>query len=155
MILSTKNQLYNVLNLNQGDTKKVLAVCSAGLLRSATTQQLLIKEYGYNVRNCGTEESYALIPLSEGLIRWADEIIFVEDYNFKVSGIIKYISPDFSHILRDDTTIIVLDIPDIYSFNDPHLINIIRNQYELVQELIKKNEDEEKRVFYFHETLQL
>ena len=71
------DELYNVSNASQGETKKVLTVCSAGLLRSATLQNMLIKEYGYNVRNCGTVESYALIPISEALVKWADEIVFV------------------------------------------------------------------------------
>jgi predicted protein tyrosine phosphatase len=155
MIRSTVNQLYNVLNPNQGEIKRVLTVCSAGLLRSATAQQLLIKEYGYNVRNCGTEESYALIPISEGLIRWADEIIFVENYNYKVSGIENYMTNEFTHILRGDTKIIVLDIPDVYDFNNFELINIIRDQYNQVQVLIVENQDSEKRVFYFHETMLL
>lgn len=72
MIKGTRNQLHNITNWSQGDTKKVLTVCSAGLLRSATLQNFLIKEYGFNVRNCGTEESYALIPISEALVKWAD-----------------------------------------------------------------------------------
>ena len=59
MIKGTRNQLYNVNNASQGNTNKVLTVCSAGLLRSATLQNMLIREYGYNARNCGTVESYA------------------------------------------------------------------------------------------------
>ena len=73
MIKASRNQSFNVHNYSQGITKKVLTVCSAGLLRSATLQNVLIKEYGYNVRNCGTIESYALIPISEALVIWADE----------------------------------------------------------------------------------
>jgi len=49
MIKGTRNQLYNVKNSSQGSTKKVLTVCSAGLLRSATLQNMLIREYGYNM----------------------------------------------------------------------------------------------------------
>ena len=45
MIKSTRNQLHNIQNTAQGKTKKVLTVCSAGLLRSATLQNFLIKEY--------------------------------------------------------------------------------------------------------------
>ena len=123
MIKGTKNQLYNINNASQGNTKKVLTVCSAGLLRSATLQNMLIKEYGYNVRNCGTVESYALIPISEALVKWADEIIFVNQENFRdvYSDLKQYNLLDKCY---------VLDIPDIYNFNDPELLKICKEQYD-------------------------
>lgn len=122
MIKGTLNQLYNVNNPFQGSTKKVLCVCSAGLLRSATLQNFLIREYGYNVRNCGTQD-YALIPISEALCRWADEIVFVDNYNYLqvVRDIEKFNIPE--------TNIKVLNIPDNYNFNEPELIDIIKQQY--------------------------
>lgn len=123
MIKATKNQLYNVGNEFQGSTKKVLTVCSAGLLRSATLQNFLIRKYGYNVRNCGTVESYALIPISEALVSWADEIVFVNEENFNM---VKH-DLEVMHALNK---CYVLDIPDIYSFNDPDLIAICEKQYE-------------------------
>lgn len=122
MIKSTRNQLYNVHNESQGSTKKILTVCSAGLLRSATLQNFLIKEYGYNVRNCGTVESYALIPISEALVEWADEIVFVSKENFNA------VSMDLAELQVLDKCY-VLDIPDIYNFNDPKLIEICKEQY--------------------------
>lgn len=124
MIKGTRNQLHNIHNYFQGETKKVLCVCSAGLLRSATLQNFLIKEYGYNVRNCGTEESYALIPISEGLVRWADEIVFVNLSNYKV------VERELDEMKIDKKKIKVLDIPDIYGFNDPKLVEIVKEQYE-------------------------
>src|SRR3989304_557675 len=119
MIKGTKNQLHNIGNRFQGDTKKVLTVCSAGLLRSATLQNFLIKEYGYNVRNCGTEESYALIPISETLVLWADEIVFVNQENFeKVESKLKELD------IIDKVK--VLDIPDQYGFNHPELLELCK-----------------------------
>jgi predicted protein tyrosine phosphatase len=123
MIKGTRNQLYNVKNASQGNTKKVLTVCSAGLLRSATLQNFLIKEYGYNVRNCGTVDAYALIPISEALVLWADEIVFVNRENYV----------NVHHELKELKVLDkckVLDIPDIYNFNDPELIKICKEQYE-------------------------
>ena len=123
MIKGTRNQLYNIHNEWQGDTKKVLTVCSAGLLRSATLQNLLIKEYGFNVRNCGTVESYALIPISEALVTWADEIVFVNKENYDMV----YEELKFLGFLDKCK---VLNIPDMYSFNHPDLIEICRKQYD-------------------------
>ena len=99
-------------------------MCSAGLLRSATLQNMLIKEYGYNVRNCGTEESYALIPISEALLLWADEIVFVNKANYRS---VKW---DLAEMKIDEDKIFVLDIPDNYSFNDTKLVEICKHQYK-------------------------
>lgn len=122
MIKGTRNQMHNISNPFQGDAKKVLTVCSAGLLRSATLQNMLIKEYGYNVRNCGTED-YALIPISEALVKWADEIVFVNLENFNR---VRFDLEEYGLIEKT----IVLDIPDIYEFNNPKLVEICKSQYE-------------------------
>lgn len=122
MIKGTRNQLYNVNNASQGETKKVLTVCSAGLLRSATLQNMLIREYGYNVRNCGTVESYALIPISEALVKWADEIVFVNDENYQ------HVKKELEQ-LNLLKKCYVLDIPDMYEFNNPELLKICKEQY--------------------------
>ena len=122
MIKGTRNQLYNVNNASQGETKKVLTVCSAGLLRSATLQNMLIKEYGYNVRNCGTVESYALIPISEALVKWADEIVFVNNENYQ------HVKKDIEELGLLNKTY-VLDIPDMYNFNDFKLLEICKERY--------------------------
>lgn len=123
MIKGTRNQLYNIYNQSQGTIKKVLCVCSAGLLRSATLQNFLIREYGYNVRNCGTVASYALIPISEALVMWADEIVFVNKENY-------------DDVYNDLESLDVLDkcyylsIPDMFGFNDPILVGICKEQYK-------------------------
>lgn len=124
MIKGHRNQMYNISNSFQGKTKKVLCVCSAGLLRSATLQNMLIKEYGYNVRNCGTEESYALIPISEALIHWADEVVFVNRANFRS------VELDLMEQQIDMSKVFILDIPDNFSFNDPVLVEICKKQYK-------------------------
>lgn len=126
MIKASRNQLFNVNNNAQGNTKKVLTVCSAGLLRSATLANFLVKEYEYNVRNCGTVESYALIPISEALVCWADEIVFVNKENYR------QVEKELKDILTEDgmKKIKVLDIPDDYMFNDPELLEICKEQYQ-------------------------
>lgn len=123
MIKGTLNQLHNIHNRFQGSTKKVLTVCSAGLLRSATLQNYLIRDFGYNVRNCGTE-SYALIPISEALVLWADEIVFVNKDNF--NNVEKELEK-----LEVLNKCYILDIPDIYHFNAPALVEECAVQYGL------------------------
>ena len=126
MIESSRNQIHNSGNKFQGDTLRVLAVCSAGLLRSATIQQYLVKEFEYNVRNCGVDAEYALIPISTALVSWADEIIFADIISFtKVRAKLKEMD------VLDKC--IILKIPDQYEFNDPELIKLIKLQYNDVR----------------------
>jgi len=62
-------------NSFQKDGKKVLAVCSSGMLRSPTIAYVLSGEpWNYNVRTAGTYE-IALDPVTEELLNWADEIV--------------------------------------------------------------------------------
>jgi len=106
-------------NPYQGTDKKVVFVCSAGILRSATGARLYAKKY--NTRCCGSED-YALIPCSDELIVWADEIVFVNKENFR-----KWKEFDFEH-----KSVKVLDIPDQFPHMDPRLITAFEEQYEPV-----------------------
>ncbi len=133
----------NALNIYQGDTKKVLSVCSAGLLRSATLQNFLIKEKGYNVRNCGSEPAFALVPISEALLYWADEVVFVNKENFNA------VKDRYYEIIRPGTKTLILDIPDNYGFNNPKLLEIIAGQYASVINVILQDiEGEQHNLTY-------
>ena len=120
IIESPRNALFNCKNPAQGHDKKVLCVCSAGLLRSPTTASVLHKEYGYNTRACGSEPTYALIPISEALVKWADEIVFVNPSNYTA----------IRDQLPTDKSVVILNIPDNYSYNDPYLREVILAQYQ-------------------------
>ena len=121
---ATRNQLSNVSNSFQGNAKKVLCVCSAGLLRSPTVANVLHQELGYNTRAVGTSREYALIPITEALVAWADEIVFVDE-DCKV-----YISkPDWELINEWNPKEVTLNIPDNYNWNDKALRDIILEQY--------------------------
>ena len=110
-----------VHNPYQGADKKVVFVCSMGILRSATASRLYGKKY--NTRSAGTDAE-ALIPLTPLLIEWADELVFVNTENYAI-----YLANKDLDILREPN-IRVLDIPDEYEHMHPRLVDAFREQYE-------------------------
>lgn len=124
MIHATRNQLTNISNPYQGTAKKVLCVCSAGLLRSPTLANILHKELGYNTRACGTAENFALIPMSEALIHWADEIVFVDE-DCKT-----YLDIETKEELSlTEASVFTLDVPDNFDYDNAELKDILLKQY--------------------------
>ena len=107
-------------NPYQGDYPRVLFVCSAGLLRSATGATVG-SQLGLNTRNCGSEH-YALIPLSANLIAWAQKIYFVNEYN--LNSAIRTFEDDES--ITDELLgkMEVLDIEDRFDYMHPELVAI-------------------------------
>jgi len=112
-----------IYNPYQGFDKKVLFVCSAGVLRSATAARIYGRKY--NTRCAGTGLQYALIPLNEILMEWADEIVFVNPYNREQADLCFDLVP-YLHKIK------VLDIPDEYEHMDPRLIDHFYQQYEAI-----------------------
>lgn len=126
MIPAKRNQLANVVNKYQTEVKKVLCVCSAGLLRSPTMANALHQELGYNTRAAGSSEEYALIPISVALIYWADEIVFVNSENFSEC---LYHNEEYDSIIRRKA--VVLSIEDDFEWNDPVLKQNLLDQYNM------------------------
>lgn len=124
--MSTYNRLHNVGNPNQGPAKRVLCVCSAGLLRSPTLAWILSnKPFNFNTRAAGAAEGYALILVDEVLLRWADVVVFAdEDHKRMVS----YQYKD----LIDNMETHVLNLPDIYPFKDPKLVTLAKKKLKEV-----------------------
>lgn len=112
------NRLHNCTNPYQGKTKKVLCVCSAGLLRSPTAAVVLNREYGYNTRACGIEPSFALIPFDEVLAHWADRIVVMEEYQ------VGCIPTQY----RDK--VFCLNIQDSFGYMDEKLQKMILEKYK-------------------------
>ena len=110
-------------NEYQGTDKRVLFVCSAGLLRSATAARIYGRKY--NTRCAGTGKEYALIPLSEPLMDWADEIVFVHPRNYDQAGF-------YFDLVAYKDKIRILDIPDEFEHMDPRLIDHFYQQYEAI-----------------------
>lgn len=113
------NKLNNLSNHYQGKTKKVLCVCSAGMLGSPTAANVLHSRFGYNTRACGVSKEYALIMLDDVLATWADEIVAVHP---EVASLI-----DSKWIDK----LVTLNIPDLYPYMDNELIHRILDQYSL------------------------
>lgn len=109
-----------VENPYQGTDKKVLFICSMGLLRSATGARLYAKRY--NTRAAGTLD-IALIPLNDTLIAWADLIVFVNRENYH-SAVFKYGEENIDYKCK------VLNISDEYEHMHPELIKQFAEQFE-------------------------
>jgi len=118
LVKYTATRLSNTKNPNQGNFKKVLCVCSAGLLRSPSTAFVLSNPpFNFNTRACGMNPIYALVLLDEILIEWADEIVIMESSQLNT---IKKLT---------NKPIVVLDLPDYFSFREPELLTLIKEKY--------------------------
>ena len=110
-------------NSYQGDYKRVLTVCSANMLRSPTMAHVLSAEpYNFNTRSAGIA-GFALIPVTEELLLWADEVVCADtEHAIAIRNkMMKY---------QLDKPIIDLKIPDIYEYRNPELIKLIKERYE-------------------------
>jgi predicted protein tyrosine phosphatase len=120
--MTTFNRLHNVRNPHQGKNKKVLCVCSAGLLRSPTLAWILSNEpFNFNTRAVGTSSEYALIVLDEVQLQWADAVVFVDEDNYRTACY------GFKELL-DNMECHVLKIPDVYEFRHPKLVEAATTQ---------------------------
>lgn len=118
-----------IANSYQSGIKKVLCVCTAGLLRSPTAAEILSRfPYHYNTRSTGIDSVFAIMPLTLRAIYWADEIVCMEQYHRQM------IYDMFGHELDDfeKSKWIVLGIPDKYRFRDPQLKKLIRSRYNII-----------------------
>lgn len=116
--MTRMNALHNSKNPFQGDFKKVLTVCSAGLLRSPTLAWILGQDK-YNTRSCGIHD-YALIQIDSVLVNWADIIIFLHKDVYKTCPL--------PYKECKDKQIIIFNIPDEYQFRDPKLIDLLKEE---------------------------
>lgn len=118
--VSKMNRLANVHNKYQGVHKRVLCVCSAGLLRSPTAAVVLSQEpFNFNTRAAGLTQEFALIPVDEVLLEWADEIVCMESHMaMALEEMVKLTKP-----------VICLHIEDSYGYRDPQLMQLIKDKY--------------------------
>lgn len=128
--MTTIERIGNASNQHQGPHRRVLCVCHGGLLRSPTAAEVLSQApYYYNTRSCGTNPSYALIPLDVVLLKWADEIVVMED---DMEAEVTRRLANVSFRPKTPPRVLNLRIPDRYAFRDPELIELIRQRYRMV-----------------------
>lgn len=124
------NRLHNCTNPHQGIIKKVLCICSAGLLRSPTAAVVLSQEpFNYNTRAAGIVADYALIPVDNVLLTWADEIVCMtseqeEELKQRLEKLICGLN------FRKMPEVICLNIEDSYGYRDDKLVWLIREKYD-------------------------
>jgi predicted protein tyrosine phosphatase len=117
-----------IQNPNQGPQKRVLCVCSGGILRSPTAAVVLAAPpYSFNTRAAGTLD-FALIQVDHHLIGWADEILCMEEKHKVV--IERLFQPSERYPKDSPPPIFVLNIPDNYDYRDPDLIRRIKRAYD-------------------------
>lgn len=124
--MSTMNRLANTKNQYQSNRKKVLCVCSAGLLRSPTIAWVLSNEpYNCNTRAAGVVNEYALIPADEVLVEWADEIVCAEAEHLER---IRYLLD----ARNTEKPVHVLGLPDVHEMRSPELVEAVKSSLAAV-----------------------
>ena len=122
------NRIHNSGNPYQGKYKRVLCVCSAGLLRSPTAAFVFANDpFGFNTRAAGIDTGHALIPVDDVLLAWADEIVCMDEYQQKT---LQERTKKPVHNLR---------IGDNFEYRDKGLMDILKRRGLEIWE--KKNEN--------------
>jgi predicted protein tyrosine phosphatase len=122
---SLASRIANASNPHQGSYKKVLCVCSAGILRSPTAAMVLTQPpFNFNTRAAGIESTFALILIDNILLEWADEIVCMTlDQQERLKRVT--IKPIHCY-----------EIEDNFNYRDPDLIQMI---VEKSKEIFKSN----------------
>ena len=125
-----RNRMANSRNMYQGPRKRVLCCCSAGLLRSPTSAWILSNEpWGFNTRAVGCTPEYALIPIDEALVFWADEIVVMDGIQeLLVRDLLlkAYRSPEQANAVP----VHIISVPDIYECRQPELIEVLTEKFK-------------------------
>ena len=135
-----RNQLGVIFNAYQGRVKKVLTVCSAGCLRSPTAAHILSSPpFNFNTRCAGTSEEYAIVPVTEALVAWADVILVMDqsqrDYIMAMQNKM-FNETQCTMNEFEFKPIHNLEIEDEYDYRNPKLVKIMTAKF---QEIFKND----------------
>lgn len=128
-----RNQLGVVFNAYQGNHKKVLCVCSAGCLRSPTAAHILSSPtFNFNTRAVGLSREYAIIPISDALLMWADIVLVMDsDQQKQVNDMQMALFNQMDDSMHDYNfkQVINLEIEDDYNYRDPQLVKLMTDKF--------------------------
>ena len=99
--------------------KHLLFVCAGGLDRSPKSVDLFKDSKNYEAKSCGIHPLISA-PITKQYLQWAD-YIFVMEPEHK-----RFILENFPLIIKDKPEIVILDIPNEYTRNNPELEKILR-----------------------------
>lgn len=120
--MSNDNAAYFMrVNPYQGDSKKVVFVCSGGILRSATAAHWAAEHLRWNTRSAGIYEE-AIPHVTRNLLVWAERIYCMERYHAD------YISTRFNK--EFDDKIKILNVKDKYRYMEYDLTNYLREYFD-------------------------
>lgn len=110
-------KMIDVKNPLQGASKRVLCVCSVAMLRSPSAAIVLANPpFNFNTRSAGLDPM-ALIPVTETLVEWADELICMQDnHRDRLEAM-------------TSKKVFCLNIPDIYDYRQHELMKLISRRY--------------------------
>ncbi len=104
---------------------RVLFICNQNQNRSKTAEELFKDRF--ETKSAGL---YNMKPVTEKQLAWADVIVVMEEE--QRSEIAKRFPKQYMQ-----KRIISLDIPDVYHYNQPELIDLLEDKFEeLLQPLI-------------------
>lgn len=102
------------------EPRRVLFVCRQNRKRSATAERLFCKRADLDVRSAGTSPD-ALVRVNGNMLDWAD-VIFIMDNDQRQW--LERMFTDHPALTR----VVCLDIPDIFAFLQPELIQLLEER---------------------------
>ena len=130
-----RNQLGVVQNAYQGRHRRVLTVCSAGCLRSPTAAHILSSPpWNYNTRCAGTSQEYAIVPVTEALVIWADVILVMDQWQWNhIMDIQNKLAQEVDHMFEYEyKPMHNLEIEDEFGYRDPKLVEIMTEKFKRI-----------------------
>lgn len=106
--------------MSEPTLRRVLFVCRQNRKRSATAERLFCKRPDLDVRSAGTSPD-ALVRVNANMLEWAD-VIFVMDEDQR-----RWLESTFNGH-PSLTRVVCLDIPDIFTFLQPELIQLLEER---------------------------
>ena len=95
---------------------KVLFICNQNMHRSKTAEELFKNEFETKSAGLYNEE-----PVKESQIKWADLVVVMEEEQRHE------LAKRFPKVYMQKH-IVCLDIPDIYHYNQPELIHLLKRK---------------------------